>query len=217
MRHFLGHESVSADLHGFERLPIEAVAHANRPASCGLPPGLERDNRRDLCQGPDCHCQRLLRGGQLVRAVNIVECTRLRYSFRHAGDTQGLLFHASVPLISQNRPLGLINIATEQWEFLTSADLQFLSAAGSLFEELTLTDETLSLESGDALVAYTDGLTDTVNDRDEPYGDSRLAGTINNAPAAAQDILTHILKDLEAFAGPVPRPDDVTLLILTAD
>jgi len=122
-----------------------------------------------------------------------------------------------VPLISQNRPLGLINIATEQWEFLTSADLQFLSAAGSLFEELTLTDETLSLESGDALVAYTDGLTDTVNDRDEPYGDSRLAGTINNAPAAAQDILTHILKDLEAFAGPVPRPDDVTLLILTAD
>jgi len=100
-------------------------------ACCGLPPGLEGDNRRDLCQGPDCHCQRLLRSGQLVRAVNIVECTRLQYSFRHAGDTQGLLFHASVPIISQNRPLGLINIATEQREFLTSADLQFLSAAGS--------------------------------------------------------------------------------------
>jgi phosphoserine phosphatase RsbU/P len=67
------------------------------------------------------------------------------------------------------------------------------------------------------LVAYTDGLTDTVNDRDEQYGDSRLAGAINNAPVVAQDILTHILQDLEAFAGPVPRPDDVTLLILTAD
>jgi serine phosphatase RsbU (regulator of sigma subunit) len=359
-------------------------------ACCGLPPGLERDNRGDLCRGPDCHCQRLLRAGQLHRAVNIVECTRLQYSRRHAGNTQGLLFHASVPLISQNRPLGLINIATEQWEFLTSADLQFLSAAGSqvaialerarlydlaetqrirleqelqmaravqksllptqspcipgftivshwcpvrevagdfydflplangcwgllladvsgkgapaalymaltrslirseasrhanpsavltavnrrllveapcemfvtvfyavfdpssqsltyanaghdppflrsasgvrrlslgglimgLFEELSLKDETLSLESGDALIAYTDGLTDTVNDRDQQYGDSRLAGTINNAPVAAQDILTHILQDLEAFAGSVPRPDDVTLLILAAD
>jgi serine phosphatase RsbU (regulator of sigma subunit) len=359
-------------------------------ACCGLPPGLERDNRRDLCRGPDCHCQSLLRSGQLVRAVNIVECTRLRYSVRHAGDTQGLLFHASVPLISQNRPLGLINIATEQWEFLTSADLQFLSAAGSqvaialerarlydlaetqrirleqelqmaravqksllptqppcipgftlvadwrpvrevagdfydffqlpdgrwgllladvsgkgapaalymaltrslirseagrhanpsavltvvnrrllaeapnemfvtvfyavldpvlrsltyanaghdppflrrasgvqrlahgglimgLFEELTSNDETLNLECGDTLVAYTDGLTDTVNHRDEPYGHTRLAGTINNAPAAAPDMLTHILKDVAAFAGPVPQPDDVTLLILTTD
>jgi hypothetical protein len=100
-------------------------------ACCGLPPGLERDNRGDLCRGPDCHCQHLLRSGQLVRAVNIVECTRLQYSDRHAGNTQGLLFHASVPLISRNRPLGLVNIATEQWEFLTSADLQFLSAACS--------------------------------------------------------------------------------------
>lgn len=359
-------------------------------ACCGLPPGLERDNRGDLCRGPDCHCQRLLRGGQLHRAVNVVECTRLQYSLRHAGDTQGLLFHASVPLISRNRPLGLLNIATEQWELLTSADLQFLSAAGSqvaialerarlydlaetqrirleqelqmaravqksllptqppcipgftlvphwcpvrevagdfydflplpdgcwgllladvsgkgapaalymaltrslirseasrhaspsailtavnrrllveapsemfvtafyavldplsrsltyanaghdppflrsasavqrlalgglimgLFEELSLKDETLTLKSGDALVAYTDGLTDTVNDRDQPYGDCRLAVTINNAPPDARQILTHILKDLEAFAGAVPRPDDVTLVILTAD
>jgi sigma-B regulation protein RsbU (phosphoserine phosphatase) len=31
----------------------------------------------------------------------------------------------------QNRSVGLIKIATEQWEFLSSADLQFLSAAGS--------------------------------------------------------------------------------------
>ena len=86
-----------------------------------------------------------------------------------------------------------------------------------LFEELTLRDETLNLESGDTLVAYTDGLTDTVNDQDEAYGHTRLADTINSAPAAAQDILTHILKDLAAFAGPVPQPDDITLLILTTD
>jgi GAF domain-containing protein len=100
-------------------------------ACCGLPPGLEHDNRCYLCQPPDGHCQSLLRNGQLIRAVNIVECTRLRYAAGHAGDIRGLLFHATVPLISQNRPIGLINIATEEWEFLTSADLQFLSAAGS--------------------------------------------------------------------------------------
>jgi serine phosphatase RsbU (regulator of sigma subunit) len=360
-------------------------------ACCGLPPGLEQDDRSCLCQPPDCHCQRLLRNGQLVRAVNIVECTRLRYAAGHAGDTQGLLFHATVPLVSQNRPVGLINIATEQWEFLTSADLQFLSAAGAqvaialerarfydlaesqrirleqeldmaravqksllptqtpsipgftlvadwrparqvagdfydffplpddcwgmvladvsgkgapaalymamtrslirsevsrhtspsavltevnrrlliesrnemfvtvfyailnpvlrslsyasaghdppflrrasgelerlaqggllmgIFEKLTLTDETLNLETGDTLVAYTDGLTDTVNDRDEYYGDTRLVETICSAPGAARNLLAHILNDLEAFSGPVPQPDDITLLILETD
>jgi serine phosphatase RsbU (regulator of sigma subunit) len=360
-------------------------------ACCGLPPGLEQDNRHFLCQPPDCHCQSLFRNDHLVRAVNIVECTRLRYAARHAGDTQGLLFHATVPLISQNRPVGLINIATEQWEFLTSADLQFLSVAGSqvavalerarlydlaesqrtrlqqelkmaravqksllptqppcipgftvvadwrsarevagdfydffllpdgrwgvvladvsgkgapaalymamtrslirseashynnpsevltevnrrllvespcemfvtvfymvvdpvlqsltyanaghyppflrrasgrlerlaqgglimgLFEQFTLSDETLKLESGDTLVAYTDGLTDTLNNQDEDYGHNRLVDAINSAPTAARDILAHILKDLESFAGPAPQPDDVTLLILTSD
>ncbi len=86
-----------------------------------------------------------------------------------------------------------------------------------LFEELTLSDATLSLESGDTVVAYTDGLTDTVNHQDETYGHTRLAATINNGPAAAQGILAHILKDLEAFAGPVPQLDDITLVILTTD
>jgi hypothetical protein len=100
-------------------------------ACCGLPPALEQENRRCLCQPPDCYCQTLLRNGQLVRAVNIVECTRLQHAARYAGDTEGLLFHATVPLHVQNRPAGLINVATEQWEFLSPADLQFLSAAAA--------------------------------------------------------------------------------------
>lgn len=86
-----------------------------------------------------------------------------------------------------------------------------------LFEQLTLSDETLNLESGDTLVAYTDGLTDTVNHQHEDYGHTRLVDAINSAPAAAPHILAHILKDLEVFAGPAPQPDDITLLIVAAD
>jgi phosphoserine phosphatase RsbU/P len=97
-------------------------------AAYGLPPGLERDDRRCLRQPPACHCQHLLTNGRLTRAVNIVECTRLRDSMRAEGDNQGLLFHASVPLISHGKPLGLINVAAAAWQFLTHADLRFLSA-----------------------------------------------------------------------------------------
>ena len=50
---------------------------------------------------------------------------------RAAGDNQGLLFHASVPLISQGKPLGIINAATSEWQFLTQSDLHFLSAVSA--------------------------------------------------------------------------------------
>lgn len=97
----------------------------------GLPVGLERDDRRFLRQPPVCHCQHMLMEGRLKHAANVVECTRLRDSMRAAGDNQGLRFHASVPLISQDKPIGVINAATADWRFLTYEDLNFLSAVSA--------------------------------------------------------------------------------------
>ncbi len=100
-------------------------------ARCNLPPGLEADNAHFLSRPPDCHCQRLLREGKLVRAVNVIECSRLQDATSAGGDVRGLLYHASVPIISKGRPLGILNFAADRWEFLTAADLQLLSAAGA--------------------------------------------------------------------------------------
>ena len=72
-----------------------------------------------------------MRRGHLTRAVNLVECTRIQDSNAEAGDNRGLLFHATTPLIASDRQLGIINIATEEWQFFTAADLQFLSTVGS--------------------------------------------------------------------------------------
>ena len=100
-------------------------------AAWGLPPGLEHDGNYHLRQPPDCQCQYLLREGRLNRAVNIVECTRLQDSAEANGDTRGLLYHASLPILAQDRPVGIINVATNEWQFLGAADLQLLSAAGA--------------------------------------------------------------------------------------
>jgi two-component system NarL family sensor kinase len=100
-------------------------------ADCGLPPGLEQRHEYYLRQPGDCHCQALLRRGHLTRAVNVVECTRLQDAAEAAGDTRGLLFHATVPLVVQDQPVGIINVATDEWQFLSAADLQLLSAVGA--------------------------------------------------------------------------------------
>jgi sigma-B regulation protein RsbU (phosphoserine phosphatase) len=105
-------------------------------AAVGLPPALEHRERFPLRCGPDCHCQALLRGGRLVRAVNVVECTRLQDAVAEPGaeaarDTGGLLFHASVPLRLNGQPVGVLNFATGEWQFLSAADLHLLSAVGA--------------------------------------------------------------------------------------
>jgi serine phosphatase RsbU (regulator of sigma subunit) len=100
-------------------------------AAYGLPPALEQDDRAHLRQPPDCRCQSLLRSGKLTCAVNMIECARLQNAAQEGGDTQGLRFHATVPIISQGRPLGNLNVATNTWRFLSDSDLQFLSAIGA--------------------------------------------------------------------------------------
>ncbi len=75
------------------------------------------------------------------------------------------------------------------------------------------------LEPGDAVVLYTDGVTEAWNSPncDEMYEDTRLAGAVAAAPQKADEILAYLEADLEAFTNGAPRQDDVTLLVLTAD
>ena len=100
-------------------------------AASGLPPGLEKDDRHWLKDPKLCHCQAVMLQGHLKRAVNVVECTLLLEAARDNGDNQGLLFHASVPIIASDKSLGILNVATQDWQFLTAADLQLLSAVGA--------------------------------------------------------------------------------------
>ena len=76
---------------------------------------------------PECTCQKLARAGDLHAAAQVVECSRLRDA---TGDRQGLAYHASVPIAEGNRLLGIMNVATSQWDLFTPQDLQILTAVG---------------------------------------------------------------------------------------
>ena len=95
-----------------------------------LPLGLRERDQYFLRCPPDCQCQEMLRLGTLTRAANIVECTRLSDAAEARRETAGLQFHASVPLISRGRRLGILNVATVDWQLFRSSDLQLLSTVG---------------------------------------------------------------------------------------
>ena len=83
--------------------------------------------------------------------------------------------------------------------------------------EVSLADGTLSLAPGDALVAYTDGLTDAENSERQDYGLARLVAAITAAPTTAPALLARVLADLAAFTGNAPQPDDITLFVVTCE
>lgn len=133
---FLLNDAGATDLFVASPVGDPALHDFSLAAWVGLPPGLEQRERYFMRCPPDCHCQRLLRGGKIARAVNVVECSRIDDASDTQSDMRGLLFHASAPLLAtahehphdgEHQLLGILNVATQEWQFLTTADLQFLT------------------------------------------------------------------------------------------
>ena len=70
------------------------------------------------------------------------------------------------------------------------------------------------LGSGDALVLYTDGVTDAVGPDDERFGSERLLAVLQAPAASAQELADRIRAELRAFGQGRPQRDDVACLVL---
>lgn len=74
---------------------------------------------------------------------------------------------------------------------------------------------TIKFESGDNLLLYTDGLTESFNIDGEFYGEERLLESIkSNTCTSASDLLGVVEKSLLNFVQDVPPADDLTMLVL---
>jgi sigma-B regulation protein RsbU (phosphoserine phosphatase) len=71
------------------------------------------------------------------------------------------------------------------------------------------------LAPGDALLLYTDGVTESRNAAGEEYGPERLElAALSHARRPGREILDACLADLQGFRQDVRREDDQTLLVL---
>ena len=140
---FLKKPSGEPPVHGF------ILAAANN-----LPPSLEQSDRYYLARPPACNCQKLLNSGRLKRGVNIVECSRLQEAASTGSSTNGLMFHASVPIICSGQTIGVMNVAAKEWQFLSASDLQFMTAGarqiGGALERARLYDQVQALQTHQA-------------------------------------------------------------------
>ncbi len=73
----------------------------------------------------------------------------------------------------------------------------------------------VTLQSGDWLVIFTDGVVEAENNQQQEYGEERLITMLNWGTALTPAmLLSSILADLDRFVGTAPQHDDVTCLLL---
>jgi len=97
-------------------------------ATIGLPPALADHPRR---LSGTCHCIDTYVDGDMEGAANInaILCTRLK-DLKEG--TEGLRYHASIPLYAQDEQLGILNVASTDWREISEDELRLLHTVGDL-------------------------------------------------------------------------------------
>jgi len=94
-------------------------------------------------------------------------------------------------------------------------NLQISGPALGLIANASYRTGQIRLQSGDVLSFYTDGVTETMNENQQQYGEKRLTDLlIQNRNQSAQQIIELILADLNQFSSEEIVQDDRTMLIL---
>ena len=97
-------------------------------AAQNLPPVLGENPRR--MEG-SCYCLRTYREDDMEGAanINVVTCSRLE---KVVDGTDGLRYHASIPLDAHGKKLGVLNVASPDWRPLSAGDLRLLHTVGDM-------------------------------------------------------------------------------------
>jgi sigma-B regulation protein RsbU (phosphoserine phosphatase) len=100
-------------------------------------------------------------------------------------------------------------------------DVEELTRTGmalGVLEGTEFTQETLRMEPGDALVLYTDGVTDARDSGGRMFGEERLLEVAQGAQGCtAGEVQDALLDEIHAFVGDAPRFDDITLMVLAME
>ncbi|GEM_PF-2818494 len=80
--------------------------------------------------------------------------------------------------------------------------------------DLNVSTQTVQLQPGDTLLAYTDGLTEAQTSNGELYGLERVRDITRQHASDPKDLIRAVADDARRFAGNAAQSDDLTLLML---
>ncbi|HLQ29554.1 MAG TPA: GAF domain-containing sensor histidine kinase [Ktedonobacteraceae bacterium] len=162
-------------------------------AAQSLPPYLADHPERmtGYCMCLDTFLEGCLEGGA---NINVLRCSRLKNAERDSDPTSwGLRFHASVPIYASTTPLGVLNVASEDWRELQPEELQLLHIIGDQIG-LAIQRARLSAERTHAAARLA-----TIEER------NRLAREIHDTLAQGLAAITLQLETADALSASRPE------------
>ncbi len=125
---------------------------------------------------------------------------------------------------------GVLDLETGEFVYVNAGhEMPFICKAGSNFEpykiragfvlagmeDMKYKAGSMTLEPGDKIFQYTDGVTEATNVNNELYGMERLEVILNKVKnEAPNDILPAVKNDIDEFVGEAEQFDDITMLCL---
>jgi serine phosphatase RsbU (regulator of sigma subunit) len=127
----------------------------------------------------------------------VLNCVTRHMRYIRGGHDRPVFYHAATSQVSLLNPVG-----------------RFLG----LLPNLIVEEDSLTFESGDTLVCYSDGVTDAVRRGDgELYSLERLKEIVSReGHRSASDLVKIIVSDIDHFRNGEEQPDDLTLLVTKA-
>lgn len=87
-----------------------------------------------------------------------------------------------------------------------------------MIDEITYREQGTELCPGDRLYLYTDGVTETFNEQEEPYTEERMLQALNQHREVWKNperLLDYMYEDLETFRHGTKQADDITMIYLS--
>lgn len=125
---------------------------------------------------------------------------------------------------------GVLDLVTGEFNFVNAGhEMPFICKSGSSFEVYKIKPGfvlagmegmkykagSMTLDVGDKIFQYTDGVTEATNAQNELYGMDRLSVVLNkNCDKKPEEILPAVKNDIDLFVGDAPQFDDITMLCL---
>jgi sigma-B regulation protein RsbU (phosphoserine phosphatase) len=76
-------------------------------------------------------------------------------------------------------------------------------------------ENTITLEPGDILIYYTDGVIEAMNRQREEFGEKRLKRVVQaNHHLGSSAIYQALTKDIRQFVRDMPQKDDMTIVLV---
>ncbi len=100
------------------------------------------------------------------------------------------------------------------------AVLQALAPTGpvaGIFPDASFTVNEIIFERDQLLLAFTDGVTDAMNEQNVPFGKERLVAIVRAGETAPTALLKAIETRLQSFAGTANQFDDITMIAVNRD